>query len=83
MHQEKLGELARLLASYCAEPAVFISPNLGVWYKINGDEIWGCDAMPRLPAILFIVLGLMTLSTVIFSTSNAQIPWRSNSATNI
>ena len=72
--QEKLGELARLLASYCAEPAVFISPNLGVWYKINGDEIWGCDAMPadfRLPAILFIVLGLMTLSTVIFSTSNA------------
>ena len=27
--------------------------------------------LSRLPAILFIILGLMTLSTVIFSTSNA------------
>jgi len=67
-----LGELTQLLASYCAEPIVFAKFEQGYWYKINGNAIWGCDAAPldlRLPSLVIVVVGLMILSTLAFSTS--------------
>jgi len=68
-----LAELTQLLASYCAESIIFAKYEQGSWYKIDGNAIWGCDAAPldlRLPALLIVVLGLMILSTLAFSTSS-------------
>jgi len=69
-----LAELTRLLASYCAEPIIFARFEKDDWYRIDGNMIWGCDAAPadlRLPAILLVVVSLMILSTLVFSTSAA------------
>lgn len=56
-----LGDVTRLLASYCSDPILFARYQDGYWYKIDGSNVWGCDAAPtdrRPHAVLLVLLGL-------------------------
>ncbi len=66
---EKMGNLTRLLATYCSEPILIARFGRGTWQQIDGRGIWGCQAAPtdmRVPAILLAAVGLaVILSSVV------------------
>ena len=69
-----LGEITRLLAKYCATPIIFAKFEQGEWIRIDGNSIWGCNAMPldlRLPATLLVAVALMTMITLVISVSTS------------
>ncbi len=69
---EKMGNLTRLLATYCSEPILIAQFGRGVWQQVDGTEIWGCKAAPvdlRLPAIL---LGIVSLAVLLTSVGNVS-----------
>ncbi|KIC38664.1 histidine kinase [Ruegeria sp. ANG-R] len=69
---EKLGNLTRLLATYCSEPILIAQFGRRAWQQIDGTEIWGCKAAPadlRLPAIL---LGIVALAVLLTSVGNVS-----------
>ncbi|SDX29452.1 Signal transduction histidine kinase [Ruegeria halocynthiae] len=69
---EKMGNLTRLLATYCSEPILIAQYGRGVWKQIDGTDIWGCKAAPvdlRLPAIL---LGVVALAALLTSVGNVS-----------
>ena len=70
----KFGELTRLLANYCSDPVIFANLRDGGWQRIEGTQVWGCDAAPadlRLPAAALAILTLAVLVTQIGNTSEA------------
>ena len=70
----KFAELTRLLATYCSDPILFANLDGTGWQRIDGLEIWGCDAAPRdlrLPAALGVLLLLAVLVTRIGHTTDA------------
>ncbi|UAB88606.1 HAMP domain-containing histidine kinase [Ruegeria sp. SCSIO 43209] len=69
---EKMGNLTRLLATYCSEPILIAQFGRGVWQQVDGTAIWGCKAAPvdlRLPAIL---LGIVSLAVLLTSVGNVS-----------
>ncbi len=69
---EKMGNLTRLLATYCSEPILIAQFGRGPWYRVDGTGIWGCGAAPtdlRLPAIL---LGIVALAVILTSVGNVS-----------
>lgn len=67
----KLGNVTRLLATYCSEPALYARISGGQWQRISGSAVWSCAAAPRdmrLAAFLFAVLALTALGTVLLDT---------------
>lgn len=63
---EKMGNLTRLLATYCSEPILIARFGRGPWQQVDGTDIWGCAAKPtdlRLPAILAAVVVLAIILT--------------------
>ncbi len=63
---EKMGNLTRLLATYCSEPVLIARYGRGMWQQVDGTNIWGCDAQPadlRLPAILVAIVALAIILT--------------------
>ena len=69
---EKLGELTRLLATYCSDPIVFAKLGARPWQRVSADTIWGCAAQPkdmRLLSVALFVLGISILYTQISNTS--------------
>ena len=68
----QFGELTRLLATYCSDPLIYVQPEGRPWMRVNGFEVWGCDAAPRdnrLAAIVVLIVVLAVLVTQIGNTS--------------
>ncbi len=68
----RMGDLTRLMASYCSDPVIFARFDQGNWVRIDGAEIWGCDAAPRdtrLIALVILIIGLILLLTRITETA--------------
>ena len=56
---EQLGKVIELISNYCTNPILFIKFDQGSWYRVDGNEVWGCNAAPkdnRLIAILFLII---------------------------
>ena len=56
---EQLGKVIELISIYCTNPILFIKFDQGNWYRVDGNEVWGCNAAPkdnRLIAILFLII---------------------------
>ncbi len=71
---EKMGNLTRLLATYCSEPILIAQFGRGPWQQVDGTDIWGCGAAPtdlRLPAILFGIVALGVLLTSVGNVSDS------------
>ncbi len=70
---EKLGNLTRLLATYCSEPVLIARLGRGDWQRVDGQAVWGCRAAPpdlRLPAILAAFVALAVILTSIGNVSD-------------
>lgn len=68
----QLGELTRLLATYCSDPILYASVTDGAWMRVDGIDVWGCQAAPqdnRLLAAVLLVIALAVLLTQIGNTS--------------
>ena len=69
----RLGNLARLLATYCSEPVVFGRLDQGPWHRISGSDVWGCGAAPRdtrLFAAALLILSIALLLSRVADTAN-------------
>lgn len=70
---QKLGNVTRLMASYCSEPILYARMGDGIWRRIDGTAIWGCDAAPRdlrLLAVLIAVVALAVALSLVAETSS-------------
>lgn len=68
----QMGELTRLLATYCSDPIIYASFADGIWLRVDGTAVWGCNAAPqdnRLIAAALLVLSLAVLLTQIGNTT--------------
>ena len=43
---EQLGKVIELISNYCTNPILFIKFDQGNWYRVDGNEVWGCNAAP-------------------------------------
>ncbi|CUK07703.1 Osmolarity sensor protein EnvZ [Ruegeria denitrificans] len=71
---EKMGNLTRLLATYCSEPILIARFGHRGWQQVDGTDIWGCKAAPsdlRLPAILAAIVALAVILTSIGNVSDS------------
>ncbi|MCP5088672.1 MAG: sensor histidine kinase [Rhodobacteraceae bacterium] len=69
---ERMGDLTRLMASYCSEPLLFARFDQGGWVRVDGTEIWGCGAAPsdkRLIALVILIVGLVLILTQVAETA--------------
>ena len=66
----KFGELTRLLATYCSAPVIFASTDAGGWVRINGGNVWGCDAAPRDYRLSALVLALLAIAVLVTNVGN-------------
>ena len=63
---EKLGQLTRLMATYCSNAVLFARAGEAPWQRIEGDAVWSCDAAPpdyRLAALLLSFAALAAIWT--------------------
>ncbi|SHE35005.1 Signal transduction histidine kinase [Ruegeria intermedia] len=71
---QKMGNLTRLLATYCSEPVLIARYGRGDWQQLDGTRVWGCRAAPadlRLPAILVAVVALAAILTSIGNATDS------------
>ena len=45
--EEQLGKVTELISNYCTNPILFIKIDQGSWYRIDGNEVWGCKVSPK------------------------------------
>ena len=60
----QLGEIVRLIATYCGDPIIFINHEKNAWKIISGDDIWSCEVMPsdyRIASAFLILIPLAFL----------------------
>lgn len=70
---EKVGQVTRLIATYCSQAQVIVRLGDGAWWRVDGSGLWGCGAAPtdlRLWAVLLAVLGLAVCASLIIETSS-------------
>ena len=64
-----MGQLVRLIATYCSDAQIFAKPSDGRWYRISATHIYGCSAVPadyRLFSAILAALGLGILLSFVF-----------------
>lgn len=69
---ETTGEVFRKLASFCSDPVVIAQRGDADWLRVDGAEVWGCDASPadfRLLAVFVAVVGGAILLTATHNMS--------------
>ncbi|SES76964.1 sensor histidine kinase [Paracoccus homiensis] len=42
-----LASVTRGLARFCSQPRLFVQLDQGVWSRVDGQQVWGCQAAPR------------------------------------
>ena len=70
---QQLGQVTRLLATYCSEPMVYARSGDGRWFRIDGRAVWGCGAAPmdlRLGAALLAAVALAVLLSLVGETTS-------------
>ncbi len=58
---EKMGQITRLLATFCSHATLYAHTDDGSWIRITGDPLWSCEARPsdyRLPAVFIAVISI-------------------------
>ncbi|CUH84073.1 sensor histidine kinase [Thalassovita mediterranea] len=58
---QKLGAVTQLLATYCSDPILLAQLDGGLWRRVDGTALWGCDAAPtdrRLWAVFLATVAL-------------------------
>lgn len=66
--EQKLGEVTRLMATYCSDSFLVVRRGGPGWTRVDGQQVWGCGAGPtdmRLIAVIIAALILSFLATLI------------------
>jgi len=71
------GAVVRKFASFCSDPTVIAKVGDAPWRRVNGSEIWGCDASPKDRRLLAVLLAVLSVGTLITLALNLSI-WRSS-----
>ena len=71
--EQQLGKVIELVANYCANPIIFIKINQGFWYRIDGNNVWGCKTAPNDNRMLSIILSVITLFSIFFLIRNNEL----------
>ncbi len=69
---ETLSALTRVMASYCSDPVLFAKAGIGPWRRVEGADLWGCDAAPRdlrMGAVVLAVIALAVLWSFVANTA--------------
>ena len=74
---ETMGEITRKLATYCSDPVVLARMGDAPWVRIDGNAVWGCDAVPSDPRILAALMAVVAIATIITLTLNVPQPFLS------
>lgn len=64
---ETLGALTRVMASFCSDPVILARVDGAEWVRVDGLDIWGCEAAPtdlRLAALFLAFVGLGGIATL-------------------
>lgn len=59
----RLASVTRGLARFCSDPRLYLQLGEGAWSRVDGQQVWGCDAAPRDLRLLAVglVLGALLL----------------------
>lgn len=63
---EKMGQITRLLATFCSHATLYAHNDHDSWIRISGDPLWSCEARPRdyrLPAVFIAVVAIAIMMT--------------------
>jgi len=71
--EQQLGKVIELVANYCTNPIIFIKINQGFWYRIDGNNVWGCKTAPNDNRMLSIILSVITLFSIFFLIRNNEL----------
>jgi len=71
--EQQLGKVIELVANYCTNPILFIKINQGFWYRIDGNNVWGCKTAPNDNRMLSIILSVITLFSIFFLIRNNEL----------
>lgn len=69
-----LASVTRALARFCSDPRLFVQLDDGIWTRIDGAPVWGCDAAPsdrRLLAAAIVIGGVGLLLGWVAEVSSA------------
>lgn len=66
----QLSALTRLFATYCSDPVLIARYDDGPWQRVDGNDIWGCDAAPRDLRLLSVLLALVAAGALVTHIGN-------------
>jgi len=73
---QKLGEVTRLLATYCSEPLIYAQWDDTDWHLIDGTSIWGCSAAPKDFRLIALFIALIALAALLTSVKDTASSFR-------
>ncbi|MDA0915750.1 MAG: HAMP domain-containing sensor histidine kinase [Proteobacteria bacterium] len=71
--EQQLGKLIELIANYCTNPILFIKINESFWYRVDGNDVWGCKVAPSDNRLLTIIFLFITIFLIYFLIRDNQI----------
>ena len=71
--EQQLGKVIELVANYCTNPIIFIKINQGFWYRVDGNNVWGCKTAPNDYRMLSIILLVITFFSIFFLIRNTEL----------
>lgn len=71
--EQQLGKVIELIANYCTNPILFIKINESFWYRVDGNDVWGCKVAPSDNRLLTIIFLFITIFLIYFLIRDNQI----------
>ena len=71
--EQQLGKVIELIANYCTNPILFIKINESFWYRVDGNDVWGCKVAPSDNRLLSIIFLFITIFLIFFLIRDNQI----------
>ena len=71
--EQQLGKVIELIANYCTNPILFIKINESFWYRVDGNDVWGCKVSPSDNRLLSIMFLFITIFLIFFLIRDNQI----------
>lgn len=67
---ETTGAVTAKLASFCSDPVVVAKIGDSRWVRINGNDVWGCNASPADLRLWSVFISIISIGTMITSALN-------------
>lgn len=68
----QLGAITRLMAGFCSDPAVIVQNADGRWFRVDGAQVWNCEAAPADLRLIAALIAALSLSVALASVSDVS-----------